>query len=87
MGSDNLLQIPHWRSWQDIFRLVPVAVVTRPKTALEARFSKAATRFKADLRPADRHLPVTRPPAWTVIEGRRDPSSATELRAASYSRP
>ena len=86
MGSDNLLQIPRWRSWQEIFRLIPVAVVTRPKSALQARFSKAATRFKGDFRPADRHLAVTRPPAWTVIEGRRNPSSASELRAASRSR-
>ena len=85
MGSDNLLQIPRWRSWQEIFRLVPVAVVTRPGTALPARFSKAATRFKGAFRPADRHLAVTLPPVWTVIESRRDPSSATVLRAASRS--
>jgi nicotinate-nucleotide adenylyltransferase len=85
MGSDNLLQIPRWRSWQDIFRFVPVAVVTRPGTAVKARFSKAAIRFKDAYRSPDRHFVVTTPPAWTILDGPRNPVSATALRAASRS--
>src|SRR5437016_718615 len=34
MGSDNLLQIPRWRGWQQIFESVPVAIIARPGTAL-----------------------------------------------------
>ena len=82
MGSDNLLQIPRWRAWQEIFRLLPVAVVARPGSALSSRVSKAATRFKTAFKPADRHFAVTSAPAWTVIEGRRNPLSATMLRAS-----
>lgn len=82
MGSDNLLQFPRWRAWQEIVCLLPVAVVTRPGSALSSRFSKAATRFKAAFKPPDRHFAVICPPAWTVIEGRRNPMSATSLRAS-----
>ena len=53
MGSDNLVQIPRWRRWQQIFVEVPVAVVARPGSALPARQSKAANRFKTAALPAD----------------------------------
>jgi nicotinate-nucleotide adenylyltransferase len=46
MGSDNLLQLPHWRDWRDIFAAMPVAVVARPGNVLSARTSKAATHFR-----------------------------------------
>jgi nicotinate-nucleotide adenylyltransferase len=85
MGSDNLLQIPRWRRWEDIFRLVPVAVVTRPGTAVKARFSKAAICFKTAYKSPDRHLAVISPPAWTILDGPRNPTSATALRAAARS--
>jgi nicotinate-nucleotide adenylyltransferase len=86
MGSDNLLQIPRWRRWQQIFSEVPIAVVARPGSALPARQSKAAIRFKSHLLPADTRLAQAKPPAWTVIEMKRNPSSGTRLRAASASR-
>ena len=86
MGSDNLVQIPRWRRWQQIFSEVPIAVIARPGSALAARQSKAANRFKTSLLPADSRLPEARPPAWTVIEMKRNPSSGTRLRAASASR-
>jgi nicotinate-nucleotide adenylyltransferase len=86
MGSDNLVQIPRWRRWQQIFGEVPVAVVARPGSALPARQSKAAILFKSSLRPADARLAQEKPPAWTVIEVRRNPASGTRLRAASVSR-
>ena len=86
MGSDNLVQIPRWRRWQQIFSEVPVAVVARPGSALPARQSKAASRFKAAAFPADACFADTRPPAWTVIEVKRNPASGTRLRAQSASR-
>jgi nicotinate-nucleotide adenylyltransferase len=86
MGSDNLVQIPRWRRWQDIFSEVPVAVVARPGSALAARQSKAANRFKPAAHPADARFADSKPPAWTVIEVKRNPASATRLRAQSASR-
>jgi nicotinate-nucleotide adenylyltransferase len=86
MGSDNLVQIPRWRRWQDIFSEVPVAVVARPGSALAARQSKAANRFKTAAHPADARFADSKPPAWTVIEVKRNPASATRLRAQSASR-
>jgi nicotinate-nucleotide adenylyltransferase len=86
MGSDNLVQIPRWRHWREIFAEVPVAVVTRPGSALPARRSKAATRFKSSGLPADARFADAKPPALTVIEVKRNPASGTQLRAASGSR-
>ena len=86
MGSDNLVQIPHWRSWQQIFAEVPVAVVARPGSALPARSSKAANRFKGAALPADSRFAAAKPPALTVIEVKRNPASGTKLRAQSASR-
>jgi nicotinate-nucleotide adenylyltransferase len=82
MGSDNLVQIPRWRRWQEIFASVPVTVIARPGTTLAALSSKAATRFKSAYVPPNRHIAVKSPPVWTMIDvRRRNPSSATHLRA------
>jgi nicotinate-nucleotide adenylyltransferase len=86
MGSDNLVQIPRWRGWQEIFAEVPVAVVARPGSALPARHSKAANRFKTSALPADSRFADAIPPALTVIEVKRNPASGTQLRARSASR-
>jgi len=83
MGSDNLLQIPHWRRWQEIFRLVPVAVIARTGTALSARLSPAAARFKSASRPVGASFAASKPPAWTILDAKRDPTSATRLRASA----
>jgi nicotinate-nucleotide adenylyltransferase len=86
MGSDNLVQIPRWRRWQQIFFEVPIGVVARAESALAARYSKAANRFKGAALPADPRFADAEPPAWTVIEVKRNPASATRLRAAAASR-
>jgi len=83
MGSDNLLQLPRWRGWQEIFALAPIAVVARPGSALSARCSQAATRFRDACVPPSRHFSVMKPPAWTVLDGKRSPASATFLRRAA----
>ncbi len=86
MGSDNLVQVPRWRNWQEIFGLVPVAVVARTGSALESRLSRAATRFKTAFQAADASFAEAKPPAWTILDAKRDPTSASGLRAASTSR-
>jgi len=86
MGSDNLLQIPRWRNWKEIFRLVPVAVVERPGSALSARFSTAALHFAPHRVATHDGFANRPPPAWTMIEARRNPISATRLRAEAAAR-
>jgi ribosome silencing factor RsfS/YbeB/iojap/nicotinate (nicotinamide) nucleotide adenylyltransferase len=83
MGGDNLAQLPHWKHWPDVFRIVPVAVFARPGSSLRALTGIAARRFaRARIPPAAaRHLAEMRPPAWTFFHARLDPRSATRIRA------
>lgn len=82
MGSDNLIQLPRWRRWESIFAAMPLAVIARPGTATAARVCPAARRFAFALRPPSIGLASARPPAWTILDGRRDPASATAIRAS-----
>lgn len=86
MGSDNLIQLPRWRAWRKIFATVPIAVVARPGTAVSARLCKAANVFRDVYVPPDRHFSVMRPPVWTVLDGKRNPLSATLLRASTLAK-
>jgi nicotinate-nucleotide adenylyltransferase len=85
MGSDTLADFPRWRRWQDIFLAVPVAIVARPGTALAARMSKPAHRFRAAFTTPSRSFAAERLPAWTVLDAKRNSSSATALRLGSLS--
>lgn len=83
MGADNLLQIDRWQNWTQIFNRLPVAVFDRPPYSVRALSSKAARRFSAS-RLAERNasaLANTAPPAWVFIHGRKNPLSATGIRA------
>jgi nicotinate-nucleotide adenylyltransferase len=80
MGSDNLEQLPRWRDWQGIFAAMPIAVVARPGSALAARTSKAATIFRKRYLPPSRHFSVMPAPAWTMLDFKRNRTSATALR-------
>ncbi len=86
MGTDNLMQMPRWRDWREIFALVPVAVVARPGTALSARMCKAANVFRDAYAEPNRHFSVMPPPAWTVLDGKRNTLSATLLRASGLAK-
>lgn len=84
MGTDNLVQFPRWRNWQGIFRQIPIAVIARPGTALTARTSKTAIRFKNRLLPTNAGFPRRSLPSWTILDsGARNPQSATAIRTAS----
>ncbi len=80
MGGDNLAQFHLWRRWQTIASLVPIAVIARPGFTSRALASPAAQALK-DARVRDAaHLADHAPPAWTFIQERLDPASATALR-------
>lgn len=83
MGADNFDQVIRWRNWQKLFKSVPIAIFDRPQYALRALSGKAARRFsRARLaQSAARSLARKQPPAWVFLHIRRNPLSATALRA------
>jgi nicotinate-nucleotide adenylyltransferase len=82
MGSDNLVQIPHWERWPEIFRTVPIAVFDRPSYSLKALSGPAAKRFaRYRVAASDvRCLAETKPPAWAFFHTPLDDRSATRIR-------
>jgi nicotinate-nucleotide adenylyltransferase len=83
MGADNMLQIPLWKRWDQIFDTVPVAVVARPAYSWNSLHGKAATRFRR-ARVSDSKaskLAGKNAPAWIYIASRLEPTSATDIRA------
>jgi nicotinate-nucleotide adenylyltransferase len=84
MGADNLSQLPRWRGWMGIVRMVPFAVLPRPTYNHRALAGHAARRLRA-ARHVGREAPAIvgmRPPAWVFLPAPQDPSSATAMRKA-----
>ncbi|HEV7959508.1 MAG TPA: nicotinate (nicotinamide) nucleotide adenylyltransferase [Rhizomicrobium sp.] len=73
MGSDNLEQFARWRRWQEIARLIPIAVVRRPGSVLAPLHAPLARRLGVTrrLKPAS---------SLVVLDGRRNWESSTTLR-------
>jgi nicotinate-nucleotide adenylyltransferase len=85
MGADNLLQFDQWRDWDDIARMVPIAVVDRPGATLKTMSAKTAQRFasaRIDESDATRFALVP-PPAIIYLHGPRIALSSTALRGAT----
>jgi nicotinate-nucleotide adenylyltransferase len=84
MGADNFVQLPQWRSWNEIMSAVPVAVIARPQYHLASGLSKAAIRYRSHrLKPHLAPKLVTlEPPAWTLIIDYLHLASSTKLRKA-----
>ena len=83
MGADNLVQIPSWDRWTQIFNTVPVAIFDRPSYTLRALAGTAARRYRRN-RLREREAPRLAgmsPPAWIFLHIRLNPASATQLRA------
>jgi nicotinate-nucleotide adenylyltransferase len=89
MGADNLVSFHRWRSWETLFRLVPIAVLDRPGYRLKARASRAAQRFaSAALDETDAPgLPGMEPPAWTLLTLPLSSLSSTRLRGGKEAVP
>jgi nicotinate-nucleotide adenylyltransferase len=83
MGADNLLQIPAWKNWAQIFHTVPVAVFARPRHAASALSGAAAARFAGARKGerAARGLAAEAPPAWAFFNGRLHSASASLIRS------
>jgi len=89
MGADNLVSFHRWRSWETLFRLVPIAVLDRPGYRLKARASRAAQRFaSAAIDETDAPgLPGMEPPAWTLLTLPLSSLSSTRLRGGKEATP
>ena len=77
MGADNLRQLPRWRRWQDIFKLVPIAIFPRPGYG---RRGKAAAQFAARRRHGSRNFAKLKAPVWTVLDNPLNYESSTAIR-------
>ncbi|AEI38343.1 MAG: nicotinate-nucleotide adenylyltransferase [Zymomonas mobilis subsp. pomaceae] len=83
MGMDNLKQFQQWKNWQQIARMVVIAVIARPSYDNKVHAVRAMSWLRRFVRPASRSLYWTdwRPPALVLLRFRPDPSSATVTRA------
>ena len=84
MGADILLQLPEWRGWQQLVRLVPIAVVDREPYSYRALAGQVARRYAASRWP-EREAPGLAdgdPPAWAYLRLRRQKTSSTAIRRA-----
>ena len=83
MGADNLIQISKWKDWQNIFRLVPIAVFTRPtytNRALAGFAAKRFARYRINEGQVNK-LSIMKAPAWAFLNIKPDAISATRVRA------
>lgn len=85
MGADNLVQLPRWRDWRGIARLMPIAVIARPGYNDRAHARRAMGWLRRFVRPADqkKHWTDWRPPALVFLRFSPDVRSATAIRQAN----
>jgi nicotinate-nucleotide adenylyltransferase len=82
MGADNFRHFDRWQRWRDIARLVPIAIIDRPRFTLSAphgRAAQALAPYRLDETDGAR-LATAAPPAFTFLHGPRSPMSSTTLR-------
>ena len=84
MGADNLGQLPRWRDWRGIARLMPIAVIARPGYNGRIHAARAMGWLRRFVRPADQKRLWTdwRPPALVFLRFSPDVRSATAIRQA-----
>lgn len=84
MGADILAELPRWRRWVELVRVVPFAVLPRPSYTGRALAGRAARRLRACRIPARAAATLAgrTPPAWVFLPAREIGVSATALRAS-----
>lgn len=81
MGADNLAQFHRWDRWQDILRMIPVAVLARPGKGLRARLSHAAQVFREKRLARGEALEFREPPVWAFVNLPMNKASSSAIRA------
>src|SRR3546814_19048131 len=81
MGADNLAQLPRWRDWRDIARLMPIAVIARPGYNGRTHAVQAMGWLRRFVRPTGQtlHLSDWRPPALVFLRFLPDVRSPTSI--------
>jgi nicotinate-nucleotide adenylyltransferase len=82
IGADNMVQLPLWRRWQRLVRMVPIAVFDREPysyVALAGRMASAYAEGRLEEARAS-VLAESPPPAWVYLRLRRHQVSSTALR-------
>ncbi len=91
MGGDNMGQFDRWRRWRDIAKLMPIAVVARPRYDAGAIASPAMAWFRRYVRRPNQRRNWTEwsTPALVLLRFRPDKRSATAIRLANpqWSKP
>lgn len=85
IGADNFVQLPYWRQWSHLFRMIPIAIFSRYPYSLEALTSVAARRFSHyRISVSQAHnLAKRKPPAWVFFPVRPHSTSATQIRSTA----
>lgn len=81
MGADNLIQLPQWERWHDVFDLADIAVFRRPPYAVGVLRGLAAQRF-SHKRIDDRKAALIGKKAkkWVLFANKLNALSATQIR-------
>ena len=82
IGADNLAQLPLWRGWRRLVRMVPIAVFDREPysyVALAGRMASAYAEGRLEETRASA-LAESPPPAWVYLRVRRHRASSTAIR-------
>jgi nicotinate-nucleotide adenylyltransferase len=82
IGADNLLQLPQWRRWRRLVRMVPIAVFDRDPYSYLALAGRMARAY-AEERLMERSAPALAerpPPVWVYLRFRRHGMSSTAIR-------
>jgi len=84
-GADILAQLPRWRGWREIARLVPFAILPRPGYNHAALAGRAASVLRGARLPARAASILARraPPAWVFLTAPQHAASASAIRATS----
>ena len=83
MGADTVAEFHRWKDWRRIARLVPIAVLSRPRYDGPARAARAMGWLRRFVRPSGQAKRWTdwSAPAILLLRLPTDPASATALRA------
>lgn len=83
MGADSFRDFDRWARWEDIARLMPMAIYARPGASRQARSGQAATALRQfRLREAEaERLATADPPAWVFLTGVMSAQSSSAIRA------
>jgi len=83
MGADILTQLPRWRRWREIARVMPFVVLPRPGYTLSALAGNASRSLRHGRRPAHEAPVLSRSRSgWVFLPTPQNTTSATAIRDA-----